>query len=550
MLIFPPTKELFEKYRDVFEKQFGAYEEEHKNMLPLDTLEQALPYVKHTNKAIHVIDENSGVIESAYPEKQQQFKDKVEISLWAFTNLQEFKDEHVKQTEAEYAEWMDEDDYYGEFELEWGDRYANGNLPSMMSQSEKDQRHQEISQSNKEDIIDSQFKTTSIKTVPLLCMLTKEGIDKIENATVNSHIGYTVQGGSLIPPKILDKDAGLVMIGSVTTSREFKAKELLERDNPLLSEFRDKKWEDIVAVTIGKEKQKAGNLAFMFNKAYGVKLNKDEFLKASYEDLKCIEDIKPIKEREIAHSEHTKAKEDVFLKSTPTYGRIVPQKPEKQLSPELKAKIDALTPEEQDLLLEKLQERQKNIELSTNEKSRPEVQYVGIFIDHIDGQNLGKDIPKQHVTLAYKPSENEFKEILPRIGETVKLHIDGYGNDGKNEGLAVSIPGNIPYFGAEKKHITLSISQDSSAVKTGFIDFDKPIPDSIKAQLPSNGEISGVVGVFAQDREIYTDKNLFTDMQQSDAKQLFDEQINDAKNESKALAVPNANNKSTDDIAL
>jgi hypothetical protein len=58
----------------------------------------------------------------------------------------------------------------------------------------------------------------------------------------------------------------------------------------------------------------------------------------------------------------------------------------------------------------------------------------------------------------------------------------------------------VPYFGAEQKHITLSISLDGKAVDTGTMEFSDQIPDEIKAKLPD--KIIGKVAAFTRDREL------------------------------------------------
>lgn len=134
--------------------------------------------------------------------------------------------------------------------------------------------------------------------------------------------------------------------------------------------------------------------------------------------------------------------------------------------------------------------------------NRKDATYVGIFLPHLDG-TLERDVPNQHITLAFSPKPEVFEKLLPHIGEEVSVEVCGYGNDGKNEGLLVEIVGDIPYYGAENKHITLSMGQKTSAVKTGFIDFDKPVPDRIPLSMV------GKVGVFTNKNEMVFDKEAF-----------------------------------------
>jgi hypothetical protein len=137
-----------------------------------------------------------------------------------------------------------------------------------------------------------------------------------------------------------------------------------------------------------------------------------------------------------------------------------------------------------------------------------DVLYVGIFIDHIYG-HLDKDIPNQHVTLAFQPDEKIFNKLSKYLGKSCEISVLGYDNDGKNEGLLVDIADEIPYFGSDKKHITLSIDESSSPVKTGSLKFDKSIPEDISVQLPK--VLIGTIAAFTKKRELIYEADLFND---------------------------------------
>ena len=66
---------------------------------------------------------------------------------------------------------------------------------------------------------------------------------------------------------------------------------------------------------------------------------------------------------------------------------------------------------------------------------RKDVQYMGIFTDYPLGGRLFREIENQHITLAFRPDEEKFKELLNYVGTKQAFEIKGYGNDGKNEGL-------------------------------------------------------------------------------------------------------------------
>lgn len=173
-----------------------------------------------------------------------------------------------------------------------------------------------------------------------------------------------------------------------------------------------------------------------------------------------------------------------------------------------------------------------------------DVSYVGIFVEHMQGE-LSKDIPNQHITLAYKPNEEVFNELLRHLGEEYQISIIGYGNDGKNEGLLVEIPENIPYYGAEQKHITLSINTTSSAVKTGFIKFDKEMPDALK-DIASSG-LTGRIAVFTKEKELVYDGSAFEEFEKNktiaDMVLEDDYKLGDETTESSEEPVRNMKNK-------
>lgn len=99
--------------------------------------------------------------------------------------------------------------------------------------------------------------------------------------------------------------------------------------------------------------------------------------------------------------------------------------------------------------------------------------FIGIFFDEFVRGTL--PVTKQqgglHVTLVYKPTDEQLAELIPFIGKKTVVKVVGYANNGRNEGLAVEICDDIPYFGAEKKHITLSRIEEAKAVETGYLDF-------------------------------------------------------------------------------
>lgn len=96
--------------------------------------------------------------------------------------------------------------------------------------------------------------------------------------------------------------------------------------------------------------------------------------------------------------------------------------------------------------------------------------YWGIFVNNMGGQ-LEKVVQNQHVTFGFR---EEYPEWVH--GKSVEMTIVGYGNDGKNEAYLVELPDSIMdiYDGANRPHITLSVSSDGRPVDSWKLDF-KPI---------------------------------------------------------------------------
>lgn len=124
------------------------------------------------------------------------------------------------------------------------------------------------------------------------------------------------------------------------------------------------------------------------------------------------------------------------------------------------------------------------------------ISYLGVFIDPpLQGQ-LDRTIPNQHITISFNPSDSMFLETIPHLGEECEITVLGYGNDGKNEGLLVSVAGNFVYQGAEQQHITLSVSKDGRPVNTGKLVFDQPIPTELGLKV--GDVLTGKIGAFVQ----------------------------------------------------
>ena len=119
---------------------------------------------------------------------------------------------------------------------------------------------------------------------------------------------------------------------------------------------------------------------------------------------------------------------------------------------------------------------------------------IGLFFDSNDlpKGTLVKDITNKHVTLKYKPTVNDIKLYNNFLGTEAECQIIGYGNDGANEGLFVELDNTVPYMGADRPHITLSVAEGAKAVNTAFV------PESEKR----TGTLKGRVGYYLKDNTI------------------------------------------------
>lgn len=112
--------------------------------------------------------------------------------------------------------------------------------------------------------------------------------------------------------------------------------------------------------------------------------------------------------------------------------------------------------------------------------------YTGCFIKyrelkrktkHLCLKHLDRVITTPHITFEYHP--NQIDRTL--FGEKVKITVTGYGNNGRNEGLKVTLRIENPilneiYERIEVPHITLSVSNDSKSVDTKDLLFEEIEP--------------------------------------------------------------------------
>jgi len=117
-------------------------------------------------------------------------------------------------------------------------------------------------------------------------------------------------------------------------------------------------------------------------------------------------------------------------------------------------------------------------------------EYVGCFFDYEELKELAESVRKSplelekttpHVTFEYRPEAVD--ESL--FGTEITVTAIGYGNDGENEGLKVTLTSNNATINEMIKripvpHITLAVSENGKAVNTRYLDFTNIQPFTIK----------------------------------------------------------------------
>lgn len=105
--------------------------------------------------------------------------------------------------------------------------------------------------------------------------------------------------------------------------------------------------------------------------------------------------------------------------------------------------------------------------------------FYGIFFEQEDIIEIAEKLfPKArlqylagnpHVTFAFKKEMTEgFKKLL---GKEAGVIVSGYGNNGKNEGFAVTLLDNKKEFLGKIPHITISVADGEKAVNTANLKF-------------------------------------------------------------------------------
>lgn len=132
-----------------------------------------------------------------------------------------------------------------------------------------------------------------------------------------------------------------------------------------------------------------------------------------------------------------------------------------------------------------------------------EFEYVGCFFDYDLLSDAVKSIRNNplcnqkiypHVTFEYMPE----KVKTELFGTEIKVTVTGYGNNGENEGLKVSLNSenetiNRMIEKIEVPHITLAVSKSGFAVNTRYINFSDIPPFEITGHYGGYIKGQGVV---------------------------------------------------------
>lgn len=96
--------------------------------------------------------------------------------------------------------------------------------------------------------------------------------------------------------------------------------------------------------------------------------------------------------------------------------------------------------------------------------------YIGIFLTPQSKSKLlkafppaHKDLHGDHVTLIFKPSEEELEKF--EIGKTVRFQVSGYAVDEKGQAVAVNLPSDLRSLSKNKiPHVTISVAPGTKPV--------------------------------------------------------------------------------------
>lgn len=168
---------------------------------------------------------------------------------------------------------------------------------------------------------------------------------------------------------------------------------------------------------------------------------------------------------------------------------------------------------------EKVQEeqKQKNEVSESKETAKQDVIYAGIFFDkadvntavsHLGGEVLNRVIDDPHVTLAFRPNEEQKQMIGSLMGKDIVVKLDEFACNDKNAGFLVSMVTPNPdvnnFLEGKLPHITTSVGENGRPVDTPKL-FDGSFKNVSSIQQEDSQVLVGKIGVFCPDRQVHCD---------------------------------------------
>ena len=138
----------------------------------------------------------------------------------------------------------------------------------------------------------------------------------------------------------------------------------------------------------------------------------------------------------------------------------------------------------------------------TLEKILKNTIYVGLFFPtlKVEGK-LTNNVRDPHITLKFRPTEDEIKEILDSNYQGEEILFSGYEKGENNEGIRVTSLEEISRVNSlPNPHITLSWSNESTPVKTGELKMKEQVPDFYMEQCSEtyNDECYGALTLYGK----------------------------------------------------
>ena len=139
-------------------------------------------------------------------------------------------------------------------------------------------------------------------------------------------------------------------------------------------------------------------------------------------------------------------------------------------------------------------------------KKKDKIYYTGLFLDysymwnkigHITNGRFERKIKRPHITFLYRPDISDYS----LVGVKATVIVTGYGYNGENEGLSVSVETDNEelrklFDAVDIPHMTLTVAEYGHSVNTRDVNF-YPVP-TIK--------LNAVYGIVTESGELITEK--------------------------------------------